>query len=682
MAKQYGYAGKILRVDLTTERITETPTIPYATKFLGGRGLLAKLYWDEIPPGVDPLGPDNKLFIATGPITGTGTVASGKCEATAKSPVLNSFTTGNAGYIGPELKYAGYDALIIQGKSGKPVYLWINDGKVEIRSAVGLWGKTTRQTRNNLWDIHGSKTRVACIGPAGENMVAAAVISTDSNSAFGKGGLGAVMGSKNLKAIAVRGTGRLKVANPEKILQENQTRIRFFNLRPGETRIIDGKTIVGPVPQSPNAFTTSGIKVPIKLDDEAKLGMVRFKTGGCPGCALACRQKVDFADGSLPGGAMDCMEMFDWLVPEFQYYGGKFIGRVAWEATMLADDLGIDCQYLMCFSPQPLTQPYDVGFGGDWLYQGFLAGIFNQENTGLPWDKWGSREFMQQLLSMIAYREGIGDVIAQGPELATKYVVEHEKFGPNRKQMESIYRMVCPKPGKFGNPAWLHHLSFPVTVEVIYAAVGDQLGTEPEAAWWGAFQFPGIDDTVIKKWLGTDKPGDRTYWGPEVAQATIAHEHIAAITDSLVFCTRHDYGVYGPMMAIYRDYLDGEICEWKDLIDHSPNGAPEYLSAIFGTDVTWEMLQKQGEAIVNLVRAIWVRDGYTEDKYDTLHDEFFQKRDAKGNALLPEDKFQQTIQDYYQQRGWKEGVPTRAKLEELDIKDVADGLEALGKLPL
>ena len=163
----------------------------------------------------------------------------------------------------------------------------------------------------------------------------------------------------------------------------------------------------------------------------------------------------------------------------------------------------------------------------------------------------------------------------------------------------------------------------------------------------------------------------------------IAHEDIAAVTDSLVVCAHLDYGMYSTVIGHHApNWPDKLLVDWEELVTNSPNGGPEYLSAIFGVDMTAEEVWHQGERVVNLVRAIWVRDGYTEDEFDTFWDAVFEEEDEKGNKVTPKDKFENAMRDYYRFRGWKAGVPTRAKLEELDLKDVADELEALGKLPV
>ena len=207
-------------MDLTTRKVSESSTFDYVPKFLGGRGLGAKICWDEVPPEVGAFDPENRLVFATGPLQGTLAPTSGRFTVVGKSPQstpVESFTrSGVGGHFAPELKWAGYDAVIIQGKASQPVYLWISDQKAQILDAKDLWGLDTYQTQQALWKIHGNKTRVMVIGKAGENQSRIACILTDTGDASGQGGFGGVMGSKNLKAIAVRGTGSVNGRQAER----------------------------------------------------------------------------------------------------------------------------------------------------------------------------------------------------------------------------------------------------------------------------------------------------------------------------------------------------------------------------------------------------------------------------------------------------------------------------------
>ena len=233
MTPSGGWVGKILRVDLTSGKISESSTFDYVPKFIGGRGLGAKICWDEVSSGVGALDPENRLVLATGPLQGTLAPTSGRLTVVGKSPQtgpMESYVrSGVGGHFAPELKWAGYDALIIQGKASKPVYLWITDHKAEILDAAGLWGLDTYQTQQMIWKLHGDKTRAMVIGKAGEKRSRIASILTDTGNASSQGGFGGVMGSKNLKAIAIRGTGSVTVARPKELMQLTHDIQRLFS---------------------------------------------------------------------------------------------------------------------------------------------------------------------------------------------------------------------------------------------------------------------------------------------------------------------------------------------------------------------------------------------------------------------------------------------------------------------
>ncbi|NVM24269.1 MAG: aldehyde ferredoxin oxidoreductase, partial [Desulfobacterales bacterium] len=227
MAEQVvgGYNGKILRVNLSDNNISEEAIDElFCRKYLGGAGFISYFLWKELKQGVDPLSPDNKLIFAAGPVTGVPLPGSGRHCVGAKSPLTGGYAKSEVGgFWGAELKHAGFDAIIVEGKAEKPVYLWIQDGETSLRDAGHLWGKNIKETEQIIRDELGdSLIRVASIGPGGENLVRFACIMNNLKDAAGRGGMGAVMGSKNLKAIAVRGHKRLKVADPERLKEIRQ----------------------------------------------------------------------------------------------------------------------------------------------------------------------------------------------------------------------------------------------------------------------------------------------------------------------------------------------------------------------------------------------------------------------------------------------------------------------------
>ena len=231
----YGYMGKLLFADLTTRKMWEEElTEEMAKNFLGGYGIGAKVLFDRMKPGADPLGPDNILGIVTGPANATGSLFGGRYTAVCKSPVTGGWNDANSGgYLAPELKKAGFDAIFVMGVSETPVYIWIQDGKYEIRDASVLWGLDAKETWEKLKEITGEKNvRAAVIGPGGENLSMFAAIINDGHRAAGRGGTGAVMGSKKLKAIACRGTMEVPVADKAKLIEINKNVAGLINNPP------------------------------------------------------------------------------------------------------------------------------------------------------------------------------------------------------------------------------------------------------------------------------------------------------------------------------------------------------------------------------------------------------------------------------------------------------------------
>jgi len=269
---------------------------------------------------------------------------------------------------------------------------------------------------------------------------------------------------------------------------------------------------------------------------------------------------------------------------------------------------------------------------------------------------------LRKWLNMIAFREGFGDVLAKGAGAAVKYIMEHEEFGPNRKQMAYLYGKVFSKAGKFGG-FHRHHLNYPVGY--LYGAVNTKGGMEPHAV-------PGTQPKEwLMKWFGVDnKIKDVAYWGDDVAAVAVLHDYVSVECDSAPYCAlsspaQHQYDMFS-------------FCSLNDYLENSPHGTPEYLSAVFGEEVTQADLMKKYEKIINLERAIWIRDGYLGGEVDSFLPPIYEEVHAEGIPCTPKDKFLNQLQAYYQKREWKNGVPTRAKLEELDLEDVADELEKRG----
>lgn len=700
--KLYGYVGNILRVNLTTGKSSVFSSEKYRKDYLGGKGFAAAIYWDEVPPEVKPFDPENKLIFTSGPANGTGAFQCSKGCLAGKSPTwypVSSFTHSTTGNFSPMMKRAGFDAIIVEGKADHPVYLWVCDGRVEIRDAYDLWGKTTKNTRELLWKKHHKNVVVACIGPAGENKVVSACVTVACNQVFGRGGFGAVFGSKNLKAVVVYGKTRINVAEPMKLLEINRDRSSFNNIKVGEKRMVGGQEVVGTSWEETGAYNFGSVGAENQLRDMARLGRVRIKPNGCEGCGVFCRTKYNFYDKSMPDTSVICASNQGAAMQEAiaNNWSKKLLGPDSYMFANRVDDLGLNINDFTLLAPLyghrgkfDETEFVEGTLqGGDWLYQAYLHGILTKENTGIPFDKFGTDEYNNALLNAVVYRKGFGDVLANGFRYATQYIMEHEEFGPDRDKIMYIYKRIYGKAGNMGCLENGHGQYYPNPGRAIYTALGDRTGSEPEFQWATMKKAPnGLPNEIREKWIGegSGKLMDLYYWGPEVAHAVIRHEEYASIMDSMQECAVGQMnGGIGFARSSNRPYK--QLRDPLDWLNYTPTGGSEILSAVLGEDLTNDALCVIGDRIVNLVRAIWVRDGYTtyQDDFwggevDTLWDLHFERKGPDGVNLTSREGFLATRADYYKERGWVDGVPTRETLEKLNMKHVADELEARGLL--
>jgi len=626
----YGWVGKILRVDLTTGRISEEPSKERAKRFIGGMGLGAKIMWDEVKPEVDPFAPENRLLFLTGPLTGTLAPTSGRMEVCTKAPGVDppSCTrSGIGGGFGPELKYAGYDAIIIQGKAEKPVLLLIEDGNVEIKDANHLWGKDTYFTQKEILNEYGEGFRTVCIGPAGENLVHFSAIISETGHAAAKAGMGAVMGSKNLKAIAVKGNGGIKIA-----------RIEDFRELCWHVRSL---IVNHPV----RKWTCQGpIDVTVAFADK-----YRTKNNSCFGCPVACRSWIE-----VPG--MDSGEMM-CLASYYLWLGAK--DKEAWEGKVLADKLGL-CQYTL----------YDLI---RWLLECQKAGILADKNTGIPWSKIGSSEFINVLLSKIAHREGFGDIIADGASKAA------EKLG---KEAVELYQAYFP-----ARNACQHYSvrAYPVVLMQWATDNRDPLSDAHDwicLVYWAGMYWPRDEKGALNpeqlkaratEAYGSEKAADAFSYEHK-AQTAIIVQNMSRLKNSLVLC---DWSIFPILSSPNAPDYRGD-----------PDAERKLYCAATGEEIDKSEWMKMGERIFNLERAIMAREGRRK-KDDAVADYYFKVPEEEvavwelkrtPSPVVLRGEFEKMRNEYYQLRGavLETGVPSKKKLQELDLDDVAMELEKLG----
>ncbi len=636
-----GYAGNILYVNLSTGDVNKVPTAGYEELFLGGRGVAAKIYWDEVPPGITAFDPENRLIFITGPLGGVPGFAGSRWQVYGKSPINNQFSYCNlGGSWGAELKFAGYDGMVVYGKADKPVYLWVNDDRVEIREATHLVGQGAISCRERLKDELGKSVRVVAVGPAGENMVTFATVLAD-NDATGSGGLGAVMGSKNLKAIAVRGSKRrVEVADAE----------RVTNLR---------KRLRREAKDRPELYSAI---IPTVVDPD------KLKKDICYGCISGCMRANYTAMSGITGKFM-CQAGLVYQARAQRYYGE--INEVPFEANKLCDEYGVDTRAVETMIM--------------WLSRCYQAKLLTDEQTGIPLSKLGSKEFIETFLWKVAHRDGFGDVLAEGTHkaaetlgskgqaLLTDYITRNDSnaiYGPRLYITTGLFYAMEPRlPIQ-----QLHEIS----ALVMFWAVGT-LGME------NIYVTSEVMRAIGKQFWGSEIAADfSTYEGKALAAAKIQDRQYAK--ECLILCDFYWPIIHSTLSA-----------------DHvgDPSLESQVLAAVTGKDVGEEGLYEIGERVLNLQRAILAREGHEGREHDSL-EEFNFTVPLKGdygnpNCIVPgkdgevlsrkgmvveRDQFEKMKDEYYQIRGWDiaTGFQTKAKLEKLNLGEIAKKLEGAGLL--
>jgi aldehyde:ferredoxin oxidoreductase len=653
-------------VDLTTGRITESSTFDYVPKFLGGRGLGAKICWDEVPPEVSAFDPANRLIFATGPLQGTLAPSSGRFMVLGKAPQsgpTESFCrSGVGGHFAPELKWAGYDALVVQGKAPKPVYLFVYDHKAEIRDAASLWGLDTYQAQQMLWKLHGPKTRVMVIGKAGENRSRIACILTDTGDASGQGGFGGVMGSKNLKAIAVRGTGSVAVARPKTLTQTTRHIHKLFARKPAKNNPYEPEEKGFKYNIWGGGYGRGSLSLlPGELHDlcqDSSSGYAQTPDG-CFACPVSCRSRVK--GPGITGGVAFCAQSYMYL-ESMIHQPEKGYSKITWQAAKLADLLGINAYELMAIIP--------------WLADCYREKLITEEETGLPLGEIGSWSFISKLLNKIADREGFGDLLAEGGQRAAA------KLGG---KAEELSRMYYPRAGKFGGyrEHWVYLGGFPTGYAIPPLALmwvldnRDALVSHSYISMlWGAAFSVGQDalTAVPEEISPVLKPVMKAAYGSEEAAEFLQpdgkslnwkwaapvvkryHEH-SLLKDSYVLCD-----ILFPYLfnANSSDHVGDDTLESR------------LYTAVTGVEMSPAESFQKGEMLCTLERALAVRDGRTRQD-DIFHDLYFEKQDAGGRRYIREH-LEQSKSDYYRLMGWdsETGKPTLSALKRLGLRDVAE----------
>lgn len=423
----FGYIGTILRVDLAAGTIAKEPlNLKNAKDYIGARGLGTKIFCDEVDPKVDALSPANKLIFMTGPLTGTFAGCSGRYEVVAKAPLTGTIGAANSGgHFGPELKFAGYDGIIFENASKEPVYLYINDDEVELRSAADLWGKTVYEATDALTGACGESFRVACVGPAAENGCLFSGIMNDKHRAAGRGGLGAVMAVKNLKAVAVRGTGSVKVADPKKFMDactDTRAKLKAHPVS-GQGLGAYGTNVLVNIINSVGALPTRNWQTSVFGEADATGGesladKYLVKNKGCFGCSIGCGRVTRIPDGPFKSFGEGPEYEAAWA------YGADCgvsdLAAIS-KANFICNEYGFD----------PITMGSTIACAMEL----FERGLITQEEVGMPLE-FGDAEAIVKMTELTAKGEGFGKKLMLGSyRLAEMYGMPELSMTAKRQEM-------------------------------------------------------------------------------------------------------------------------------------------------------------------------------------------------------------------------------------------------------
>lgn len=612
-----GYSGKILRVNLSTRNISiEEIDDSFCRKYLGGAGFILYYLLKELSPGVDALGPENKLIFATGPLTGIHLPGSGRHCIGAKSPLTNTIAKAEVGeFWGAELKFAGYDAVIVEGKADKPVYISIIDEQVEIRDATQLWGKNTKETQDTIrTELKDERIRVGMIGPAGENLVLFSCIMHGLYDAAGRGGLGAVMGSKNLKAVAVRGHKAVPVFKPEGVkslrdwilTDENKGRLKGFS-EFGTGGDLKGFEATGNLPVRnfrDGLFPNVG-----EIDGRAIKNTISVGMDGCFACPVRCKKVVKVEEPYHVDPA----------------YGGPEYETLA----ALGSNCGID-NLAAIAKGNELCGAYSldtISTGGviAFAMECFENGLLTTRDTGGMEVKFGNHEAMLELIDLISRREGIGALLAEGTAIAAKKIgKDAEKFAMHVKGLE----LGMHEP-RFKAGLGLGFMVSPIGADHCLNIHDSNLLTPAQMKEFHA--------------LGILEPLPSDSIGPEKVNLFRLVQLKRILGDSLLMCL---------------------------FIPYSYEQLASVTAAVTGWDTGVGEQLRVAERILTMSRLFNIREGFGEAD-DVLPSRFFQpKTDGfLSNVKLDPAQFDNAKRYYYALMGWdvKSGVPLPEKVIDLGI---------------
>ena len=608
-----GYNGYILRVNLSNNNISkETIDESFCRKYIGGAGFIAYYLWKELKPGIDPLSPDNRLIFALGPLSGLTLPGAARNCIGAKSPLTGGIAKSEVGgFWMAELKRGGFDAIIVEGKASQPVFLWVHDGEAEIRDASQLWGKATKETESAIREeLNDEHIQVAMIGPGGENLVRYACIMEGCHDTAGRGGLGAVMGSKNLKAIAVRGHTLPPIDDSETVKEIRRQLTHPYPISEfgtGGPYLLQNER-EGDLPI--RNFRDGSFPGVSKIHGGVIKDTIRIGMEGCFACPIRCKKVTKFEEpysvDPIYGG------------PEYETIGA------------LGSDCGIDDlkaivkgnERCNAYSLDTISTGSTIAFAME-CYQ---KGLITKEDTGGLELTWGNAEAMLQLIELIARREGFGDQLAEGTLRMS------EKIGPETKNFALHVKGLEPgmHDPRIASGLAMGFLLSPTGADHCVVMPDGPLSNE------GPFQQFHA--------LGWDTPPATNELTPRKTAIFREAQCWNMLCDSLV------------------------VCQFPNI---SFNQTVEVLKAVTGWDTGLMELMRVGERIVTLMRMIITREGVTRAD-DALPDRLLRPTKGGGQDNLKIDPADyDKIRDYYYVlMGWNaEGIPLPEKVRELSLED-------------
>jgi aldehyde:ferredoxin oxidoreductase len=620
-----GYTGRILEVNLTSGKVSKTSVDDETLrKFLGGSGLAAKLFLDRVSPEVEPLSAQNTLFIMTGPLQGTNLPGAGRFNVSAKSPLTNIWGEGNCGgTFGPELKFAGWDGIIIEGASDKPVYLFIDDDKVEIRGASDLWGKDSYETIDMLTEKIGEKkAKVLAIGQAGENLVKYAAIIHDKADAIGRCGLGAVMGSKKLKAIVVRGTGKVNIAMLEDYNKARRTALEMIT----ESTVAESMHSMGTDASLSLGMMTGDVpsrnwSLGENLEGSESLGGPAYteeyltRTHACYACPIACKRVVQVKEGPYKGK---------------EQAGPEYETCCTFGTLIMNNDLAAVIKINeMCnrYGLDTISCGSTIAFAIDCFENGLIT---EGDTEGIKLS-WGDVESVFKMVDKIAWREGFGAVLAEGSRKAAK------KIGKNASDFAvEVKGLEAP----MHDPRGFHGMGLAYVMSNRGACHTQHMDLFIEQ---GMTAYPEIG-------LKEDYEGQT---GEGKAEMTMICENLGMVCSSAVFC------------------IFAMAClKVNDLV--------EFLRTTTGFDYSLDEMLECGERIWLLKRGLNNLMGITAAD-DRLPKKILTPVNEGGAAgSVPDIELMR--KEYYGLRKLNaNGYPSREKLESIGLADLAGKIYTSGK---